>query len=152
RLDELFKDTDVFDLNKAYLGAMRGEAGFTADQAGNAFLPDRPKDMGEGQFVRRLEDLVKDLPALDEGRRRVRAYIRSQVEWLTERKELVGYREERRLAAALGAAAAPVDRGAVTRARYINDSDRVFFSSVRVLLAVKKERREHGDVDPAPPA
>ena len=151
RLDEIFKDQVVFDLNKAYLGGISGTAGFTAGEASNAFMHDRPKDMGPIEFVRMLEPLVKDTPSLQEGQRRMKAFIARALERLKERKKLVGHRQERRLVAALNTAQAPVDRAAVTRARYANDSDRILFTSVRLLLALKKERREHGDVDPGPP-
>ena len=128
RLEEIFKDRDVFDLNKAYLGGIGGTAGFTADQASNAFMHDRPKSMGPIEFVRMLKPLVKDIPSLQEGRRRLKAYIAGAINRLTERKKLVGDRQERRLVAALNTAQAPVDRAAVTRARYANDSDRILFN------------------------
>jgi hypothetical protein len=152
RPDELFMDQDVFDFNKAYFGGISGTAGFTADEAANALQFDKPKAMGYPELVRRLEPLVKDIPSLDEGRRRMKAYIAAEIARLTERQELVGYREERRLAAALSEAQGPVDRAAVTRARYVNDSDRTLFAGVRVLLALKKERRQYGDVDPEAPS
>ncbi len=151
RPNELFTDKDVFDFNKAYFGGISGTAGFTAEEAGNALQFDRPAGMSYTELVRRLEPLVADIPSLEEGRRRMKAYFAREIARLTERKELVGYREERRLIAALNTAQAPVDRAAVTRARYLADSDRTLFATTRLLQALKKDRRDHGDLDPEPP-
>ena len=146
RPDEIFVDKDVFDFDKAYFGGISGTAGFSADEAGNALQFDKPAGMSYTELVRRLEPLVKDIPSLEEGRRRMKAYIEAEVARLTERKELMGYREERRLVAAFNTAQAPVDRAAVTRARYLADSNRTFFAAVRLLQALKKDRRDHGDL------
>src|SRR4029077_15536376 len=145
RPDEIFVDKDVFDFDKAYFGGISGTAGFSADEAGNALQFDKPAGMSYTELVRRLEPLVKDIPSLEEGRRRMKAYIEAEVARLTERKELMGYREERRLVAAFNTAQAPIDRAAVTRARYLADSNRTFFAAVRLLQALKKDRRDHGD-------
>ena len=95
--------------------------------------------------------MVSDLPTLEEGQQRMWEYFDKEIARLTERKKLVESREQRRLQAALQEAQAPVDRAAVTRARYSADSDRVMFSGIRLLEAIKKERRKHGDDDPEPP-
>jgi hypothetical protein len=52
--DHLFIDPHVYDLDRLYLGAIGGPGSFTADRAANAFLLDRPTDMSEGEFARRL--------------------------------------------------------------------------------------------------
>ena len=57
----------------------------------------------------------------------------------------MSYREQRELSAALGVAQSPCDRESVTRERYITQSDRTFNTAVRTLLALKQERRKHGD-------
>ena len=151
RPDELFVDKDVFDFNQCYFGGISGPGSFTADGAGNALRHDRPSTMSYEELVRRLEPMVSDLPTLEEGQQRMWEYFEKEIARLTERKKLVESREARRLHAALQEAQAPVDRAAVTRARYSADSDRVMFSGIRLLEAIKKERRKHGDDDPEPP-
>ena len=106
-VEELFKDWDVIDVNKAFLGAISGVAGFNADEAANAFLHDRPEDMHYGEFTRRFEHLVKDLPSHLDANQKLKGYVDHHIAQLTERQKLVGSREERKLKAALGMAQRP---------------------------------------------
>ena len=80
RPEEMFKDDYVFDFNKCYLGAISGEGGFSVDEAGNAFMHDRTEDMCRVEFIRMLEPLVKDLPSLVEGHRRLSAYLDKEIQ------------------------------------------------------------------------
>jgi hypothetical protein len=108
-------------------------------------LDDCPAGMEEEEFTRLLAPLVIDLPTQDEGLTALRKLVQDHIDRLEERMELMGYREQRALNAALGAAQSPCDRESVTRDRYITQSDRAFNTAVRVLLALKQERRKHGD-------
>ena len=145
RPNELFGDRDVFDLNKAYFGAISGPGSFTADGAGNALQYDMPEAMSYTEFVRRLGPLVQDLPTREEGHRRLQKYVAEEIARLTERKKLVATREARKLQAALGMAQAPTDKAAVTRQRYVAGSDRTANAAQRTLLALQNDRRKHGD-------
>jgi hypothetical protein len=89
RPEELFIDKYVFDLNRNYFASMRGPGGVTADGAGNALQYDMPEDMTYTEFVRRLEPLVKDMPAAGEGQARVKEWLQVEIDRLTERKTLV---------------------------------------------------------------
>jgi hypothetical protein len=150
RPDELFTDPDVFDFNKAYFGAISGPGSFTADGAANALQFDMPATMSYTEFTRRLEPLVADLPTLEEGHRRLKAYVEEELIRLKQRKELVGYREGRKVKAAFDMAQSAIDRAGVTWERYIGASDRTFNAALRLLLAIKEERRKHGDEDEDP--
>jgi hypothetical protein len=46
RPKELFIDKVVAELNLSYLGSLKGFNGFTDAMAANAFIYDRPEDMG----------------------------------------------------------------------------------------------------------
>jgi hypothetical protein len=58
----------------------------------------------------------------------------------------MSYREERELNAAIGTAQSDVSREGEKRQRYVSQSDRTFNASVRLLLALKQDRRQHGDL------
>ena len=96
-------------------------------------------------MIELMTPLVTNLPAADQGRKWLKKFVQSHIKRLKERKELMSYREQRELSAALGVAQSPCDRESVTRDRYITQSDRTFNTAVRVLLALKQERRKHGD-------
>ena len=145
RPDELFTDPVVRDLNRSYLGSLRGTGGFTIDMAANALMYDRPKDIKETEYTRRMAPFVKDLVSVEQGHAELKKFVHDRIERLKERKELMGYREERELNAALGAAQSPCDGAAEKRQRHINQSDRTFTTAVRLLLALKQERRKYGD-------
>ena len=104
--EEIFKNRDVFDLNKAYLGGINGTNGFDADGATNALQYDLPSGMTLTEFLRRCEPLVKDLPTVEEGNRRLKAYVEREIASLTERKKVVAVRDQRQLQANLEMATA----------------------------------------------
>ena len=145
RPDELFTDPVVRDLNRSYLGSLQGTGGFTIDMAANALMYDRPEGIKETEYTRRMEPFVKDLVSVEQGHAELKKFVHDRIERLKERKELMGYREERELQAALGAAQSPCDGAAEKRQRHINQSDRTFTTAVRLLLALKQERRKYGD-------
>jgi hypothetical protein len=147
---DLFTDPVVRRVNRAYLAALQLEPGdITTTLAAKAFKDDRPADMSEEQFIEFMTPLVTDLPTADRGCKRLKKFLTGHIQRLEDRKELMRYREERELSAALGVAQSPCDRESITRDGYINRSDRTFNTSVRLLLALKQERRKHGDESPA---
>jgi len=134
RPEELFTDPVVRDLNRAYLASLQGPGFFTPAMAANAFMYDRPKEITETEFTRRMEPFVKDLVTVDEGWNQLKKFVRDRIERLKERKELMGYREARQLNAALGVAQSPTDRAGEKTTRYMNQADRIFFAAVRSHL------------------
>ena len=92
-----------------------------------------------------MAPFVRDLVSVEQGWAELKKFVHDRIERLQERKELMGFREERELDAAIGAAQSPCDRDAEKRDRYVNASDRTFNAAVRLLLALKQERRKHGD-------
>jgi hypothetical protein len=144
---DLFRDKVVAELNRSYLGSINGPGGFTAAGAANAFIDDQPGTMSDGEFERRLEPLVVDLPAVEEGHAQLQLYVNQWLERLTERKELVGYREEREKQTAIGKAQVDVSAEGEKRNRYLNQSVRTFQAAMRLMLAFKADRRKQGDQD-----
>ncbi len=146
RPDDLFTDPVVRKLNRAYLAALQLEPGdVTNTMAAEAFQGDCPAEMSKAQLIELMTPLVTDLPTADQGRKWLKKFVKGHLDRLKERTELMGYREQRELSAALGVAQAPCDRESVTRDRYITQGDRTFNTAVRMLLALKQERRKHGD-------
>jgi hypothetical protein len=92
---DLFRDPVVMTWNRAYLGGLRGAGGFTAAQAANILMFDRPPEMTEAELERRLELVVKDLPPILEGHALLKQYVREAIDELTERRELIELREGR---------------------------------------------------------
>ena len=115
--NELFTDWVVREFNRSYFGSIRGPGGFTAAQVANALIYDRPSDISEGEYERRLEPLTLDLPSIEDGHAQLKKYLADWISRLTERKELMGYREADQKKAAIGEAQTEVSREGQTRAR-----------------------------------
>jgi hypothetical protein len=153
RPKELFTNKVVEEFNRSYFGSLHGPGGFTAAQAANALMYDRPKGVSRGEFERRLERLVSKLPTIEEGHAKLKKYVQTWISRLRERKELMEYREERQKQAAIGKALADVSADGQVLVRYANQADRTFNTSMKLALTLKAERRKFGDGeldDPAP--
>ena len=135
RPDELFTDPVVRDLNRSYLGSLQGPGFFTPAMAANALMYDRPEAITETEFTRRMEPFVTDLVSVEQGWAELKKYVHDHIKRLQERMELIGYREERQLNAAIGSASRPAigtaKRGSVTRPRAIAPLTRPFGCSWR---------------------
>jgi hypothetical protein len=147
RPKELFTDTVVKELNRSYLGSLQGPGGFTAAGAANAFIYDKPEDISDGEFERRLERHILDLPTIEEGHAQLQRYVKGWIDRLTERHELMGYRESRQKLTAIGKAQIDTSAAGEKRVRYLNQSDRNFYAAMRTVLALKAERRKYGEAD-----
>jgi hypothetical protein len=66
---------------------------------------------------------------------------------LTERKELMEYREEKLKKAAIGQAPADVSAKGQVLVRYQNQTDRTYNAAMRTVLALKADRKKHDDGD-----
>jgi hypothetical protein len=147
RPKELFTDKVVAEFNRSYFGSLQGPGGFTAAEVASALISDRPDDVSEGEFERRLERAIADLPTIEAGHAELKRYVDRWIAQLTERKELMEYREEKRKKAAIGKAAADVSAQGQVLVRYHNQADRTFNASMRMVLALKADRWKHGDGD-----
>jgi hypothetical protein len=147
RPKELFTNKVVEEFNRSYFGSLHGPGGFTAAQAANALSADRPDDVSPGEFERRLERVIANLPTIEAGHARLTKYVRRWIARLTERKELMEYREAKQKAAAIGKAVADASAAGQVLVRYGNQADQRFNASMRLVLALKAERYKHGDGD-----
>jgi hypothetical protein len=144
---DLFVDPLVFEVDRLYLGAISGPGSFTAAGAANAFLLDRPDDMSEGEFARRLEPMVQNLPPIAEGHARLVRLVDQTIAELTERVELLGLREQRHRYLAAEMAPADVTHEGQLRERYDGMAGRQHHASLREVRALQADRRKYGAVD-----
>jgi len=143
---DLFRDSAVMNWNRAYLGAIRGSGGYTAAEAAQILECDRPSnEIPPGEFARRLEPVVKELPTFMEGHSLLKSYIEKEVAALIERSDLIGLREERDRRRAIGMTQADVTPEGIKRSRYTAMIDREHHASLKELRALKAERRKYGE-------
>ena len=148
---DLFVDPVVMDINRAYLGGIRGKDGYTAAQAANALQADRPDAVTPEEFERRLERHVLDLPTVEEGVATLQKYVSDVIDRLTQWKKLIELREERDLTDAIGEAKSDVTTAGSKRNAYGARNTRLQFAALRMLFALQRERREFGEGDLSEP-
>jgi hypothetical protein len=144
---DLFIDPVVFDIDRLYLGAISGPGSFTAARAANAFLLDRPEDMSEGEFARRLEPMVASLPTIAEGHAQLVRVVDQTIAELTERVELLGLREQRERYLEAKVAQTDTTHEGELRERYDGMAGREHHASLRELRALQADRRKYGAGD-----
>jgi hypothetical protein len=145
--NHLFIDPVVFEIDRLYLGAIGGPGSFTAEQAANAFLLDRPDDMSDGEFARRLEPMVQNLPTIAEGHAALVRLVDQSIAELTERVELIGLREQRDRYLATRIALTDVTHEGELRERYDSMAGREHHASLREVRALQADRRKYGSGD-----
>jgi hypothetical protein len=142
---DLFRDPMVLEIDRLYLGAISGPGSFTADEAANALLHDRPAEMSAEEFTRRLEPMVQDLPTIAEGHAALVARVEQTITELTERLELVGLREERDRAIEVVEAGADVTPADEKLARYHGMATREQHSAFREFRGLVELRHKYGE-------
>jgi hypothetical protein len=141
---DLFTDPFVYELDRLYLGSISGPGSFTPAQAANAFLLDYPGDMSDREFEARFEPMVANLPTIALGHAGLVRIIEVAIEELTERVELVGYREEGQRKRAVVEAKDDVNRDGDKRKRNAAMALRLHHASLRELRAMQASRRKYG--------
>jgi hypothetical protein len=106
--------------------------------------------MSEEEFERRLEPMVENLPTVADGHAALVALVDRTIAELTERRELVGLREERDLALDEVIARADVSRDGALRERYDGMATRDQHASLREFCRLKELRHKHGEGEPEP--
>jgi hypothetical protein len=152
RPKELFTDKVVMEINRSYLGALKGSGGFNAAQAANALMYDRPKEISKSEFERKLETLVSALPTIEAGHAKLQKYVDRWISKLTKRRKLMKLREAREKQTAIGMAPCEVSHEGQLRSRYLTQADRTFNAALKMMLTLKADRRKYGPEvdDPAP--
>jgi hypothetical protein len=144
---DLFRVPAVFELDRLYLGAISGPGSFTADEAANALLHDRPAEMSEEEFARRLEPMVQNLPTVADGHAALVALVDQRIAEMTERIELVGLREERDLALDGVTARADTSPEGEKRERYEGMATREQHAALREFRGMVALRHKYGEGD-----
>ena len=152
RPSELFRNSAVRDWTRAYFGAIKGPDGFTAAGAANALMHDRPPEMSEEEFERRLAPIVTDLPTVMEGHALLLQYVDKELAVLRDRFELMEFREARARDAAIMTAKADITADGEKRTRYYNSATRTEHAAYRELRALQEVRRKYGLADFEEPA
>jgi hypothetical protein len=147
RPSELFARESVYDFDRTYLAALGGPGSFTAAEAAAALAADRPPEMSEEEFERRLEPMVANLPTMAEGHAKLVRLVEQSIAELTERVELVGLREQRDCALAAEEAKVAVTVEGDRRERYDAMADRQHHASLRQIRALQDDRRKYGAGD-----
>ena len=149
---DLFHDPIVWWINQANFGALFGPGGYSAEEAANVLQDDCPDGMTYAEVVVRLEPMMNDLPTVEEGHLYLKKYIQEWIDKLTERKELIRFREDRDRANAVGKAELDASAEGDKRKRHANASTRISQSSIRLLFTMKQERRKYGEGDLSDPS
>ena len=147
RLD-LFTDPVVMEFNRAYFGGIAPHT--TAAEAANALQYDRPKGMTYTELERCLVRHMIDTPGAEQSRSHLINYIETAIDRLRKWSGLIALREQRDVATEIGLAQADVSPEGSRRQGYAAASRRIHFSALRMLLALKQERRKSADADPGP--
>jgi len=141
---DLFREPVVRNINRSYLGALRGAGGFTAAGAANAFINDRPEDMSEGEFERRFEVFVLDLPSKAQGKWELNAFVKEKIAELRKWAGLIRLREESDLEHELGQAEVNIRPETEKQTRYGATAKREHHAALRELRALQEMRLKYG--------
>src|SRR4029077_4772982 len=94
-------DAVVMQWNRAYMGAILGKNGYTAEEAAVLLHADRPQEMCQEEFARRMIAVVTDPLGVVEGHELLKKLVQKEIDELTEWQELIALREERDIARAI---------------------------------------------------
>jgi hypothetical protein len=145
RASELFRCALVFDLDRNYLGAISGPEGFTAAEAANALMWDRPEEMSECEFERRLELMVENLPTEEEGHAVLMGLVDRSIAELSERVDLLKLREAHEREDAADEAQDSLTPEGEKHKRYVTMAQRDHDAVLRGFHALKAARYKYGD-------
>jgi hypothetical protein len=149
---ELFTQHLVFEIDRLYLGSLGGTGSFSPEAAANLFLLDRPEDMSEGEFTRRLHLMTMFLPSIEESKARLVKLIEATIDELNERIGLIALREQRDRQHDVSEAGDDVSRDGQNHKRYANMAIRQHLSLLRGLYTMQDLRRKYGAGVPDEPA
>jgi hypothetical protein len=149
---DLFTQHMVFEIDRLYLGSLGGTGSFSPEEAANAFLLDRPEDMSDDEFTRRLELMTLYLPTAEESQARLVQLIEATMDELKERIGLLTLREERDRQHDVAEAGDDVSRDGQNHKRYANMAIRQHLSLLRGLYTMQDLRRKYGAGIPDQPA
>jgi hypothetical protein len=145
RLQDLFTDPIVRQLNIDYLSGLHGPGKLTPAQAATLFWQDRPADMDPGEFERRLGGWLDDLVSIPEGQALLRESLAEVKARLHRRLVVVEEREAIDLELAVEEAMVSVNADCMKRLRYRRESERGQQAGMRQLHQLQLMRLKHGE-------
>ena len=146
---DLFSDPVVMEFNRAYFGGISGNgaAGFTAAEAANALMKDRPAGMSYPELERQMVRHVIDLPTIEQGKAMLQKYVEDSIARISRWKGLIELREQRDKTTEIGMAQSLVTPEGSKWQGYAATNKRIHFASLRTLFAIQHERRKYGEGD-----
>jgi hypothetical protein len=141
---DLFTQHMVFEIDRLYLGSLGGAGSFSPEEAANAFLLDRPEDMSDDEFTRRLELMTLFLPTVEESQARLVKLIEATIDELNERIGFISLRDQRDRQHDVAEAGDDVSRDGQNHKRYANMAIRQHLSLLRGLYTMQDLRRKYG--------
>jgi hypothetical protein len=144
---DIFVDPFVWNVNLLYISMLHGPGSLTAEQVGQILVNERPQDVGEQEYIRRLAPLAQGLIGRDQAREFLGTILKTMRSDLADRLELVEAREARARETAAAKALVDISAEGEKRSRYIARALRGRYAALRELRAMQKERRDHGSGD-----
>jgi hypothetical protein len=141
---DLFTQHMVFEIDRLYLGSLGGTGSFSPEEAANALLLDRPEDMSDDEFTRRLELMTLYLPTVEESQARLVQLIEATMDELKERIGFLTLREARDRQHDVDEAGDDVSRDGQNHKRYANMAIRQHLALLRGLYTMQDLRRKYG--------
>jgi hypothetical protein len=149
RLVDLFVDSVVATWNRLYLAEAVSQMPDPPEKVAVAELElDRPPAMEPFEFEYSVESIAGRLPTAEEARAEMAQRLAAMLAELTERRELIGLREERDLARAIGKAKGDAGAETAKRQRVENSMDRQRRMSLKEFRSLVNSRPEPGDASP----
>jgi hypothetical protein len=111
---------------------------------------DRPPAMDVFEFMHRVEQSLGFLPPADEALVLLKQELAAMLAELTDRRELIGLREERDFARAIAKAKADAEPAGARRQSIENSLDRMRRNSLKEVRSLQKSRPEPGEPDGTP--
>jgi hypothetical protein len=145
RLQDMFTDQRIRQLNIDYLSGLHGPGKLTPAQAASLFWQDRPADMDPGEFERRLGGWLDELVSIPEGHALLKESLAEVKADLHRRLAVVEEREAIDLELATREAMVSVNADCMKRLRYRRESERGQQAGIRQLHQLQLMRLKHGE-------
>jgi hypothetical protein len=145
RLQDLFTDQVIEQLNIYYLYGLHGPGKLTPAQAASLFWQDRPADMDPGEFERRLGGWLDELVSIPEGHALLKESLAEVKADLLRRLTVVEEREAIDLDLATEEAMVSVNADCMMRLRYRRESERGQQAGMRQLHQLQLMRLKYGE-------
>jgi hypothetical protein len=149
---ELFTSPQVMDFNLGVISGINGATGLAAGDLADILGGDKPQDMPDSEYERRLGEQLDRLRSIPEGQEYLRMILRKYRELLLGRLAELLDREERDLARAVSAAKVSVRDETMKRMRYRRDHVRGYFGAMAHLRQLQLFRLKHSAALGAGPA